>query len=477
MTEHDSPPGAGDDARPDGDTLHAAVPPSDAPAEESAASEHVPDAPAPERVPDAPAPDPVRSDAAAAATNTDAPPAPRADDDFAAMFAASEAEQPAQARVKTGDTVRGRVVAFGPETAFVTIGAKAEAVIDLAEFRDPTTGELSLAIGDELTATVTDDGSRSGSIVVKRTIGRGGHVPGELEQAREHGLAVEGLVTGQNKGGFDVQVLGVRAFCPASQIDLRRADPAQYVGQRLRFRVTEIGAGGRNVVISRRQLLEEEGAAQAASTWERLEVGSVVRGTVTSLRDFGAFVDLGGVEGLIHISELGYARSHHPSDVLQTGQEVEAQVVKLERATNGGRGRISLSLRALAADPWATAVERFPVGASVRGVVRRLETFGAFVEIEPGLDGLVHVSRMSLDGRVAHPKTVVKVGDEIEVTILALEPEKRRIALSMVESARRAREQSDASTRHEERATMAAKTSEARSLGTLADLLGSSKKR
>ncbi len=434
----------------------------------------------PERTPETATPDAPQSAAApavGAAASAGAAPPPSAEDDFAALFAASEVEQPAQARVKTGDVVRGRVVALGPATAFVTIGAKAEAIIDLAEFRDPTTGELGLAVGDQLTATVTDDGSRSGSIVLKRTIGRGGHVPGELEQAREHGLAVEGLVTGQNKGGFDVQVVGVRAFCPASQIDLRRADPAQYVGQRLRFRVTQISAGGRNVVVSRRELLQEEAAAQAATTWERLQVGAVVQGTVTSLRDFGAFVDLGGVEGLIHVTELGYARARHPSEVVQVGQEVEAQVVKLERATDGGRGRISLSLRALATDPWTTVAERFPVGASVRGTVRKLEPFGAFVELAPGLDGLVHVSRMSLDTRVAHPKNVVKVGDEIDVTVVGLEPDKRRIALSMVESARREREQSEASARREERETIAAKTPEVRGLGTFGELLASTMKK
>jgi small subunit ribosomal protein S1 len=422
------------------------------------------------------APESPRPDESPAGTRDDTTP-PAGDDDFAALFAASEAKQPAQARVQVGDVVRGRVVAVGPQTAFVAIGAKAEAVIDLAEFRDPATGELGLAVGDQLTATVTDDGSRSGSIIIKRTLGRGGHVPGELEQAREHGIAVEGLVTGQNKGGYDVTVAGVRAFCPASQIDLRRNDAAQYVGQRLRFRVTQIGAGGRNIVVSRRQLLEEEAATQAASTWERLQVGAVVRGTVTSLRDFGAFVDLGGVEGLIHITELGYGRARHPSDVLQSGQEIEAQVMKLEPGAGGSRGRISLSLRALAADPWSNAVEQFPVGTTIRGTVRRLEPFGAFVELAAGLDGLVHVSRMSLDGRVAHPKNVVKVGDDVEVTVVAVEPDKRRISLSMVESARRERDAAEVNERRDERAMISAKTSEGKSLGTFADLLARTQKK
>jgi small subunit ribosomal protein S1 len=423
-----------------------------------------------------PAPEPTAATPAEPARSAPAASTP-AEEDFAALFAASEAEHPAQARAKMGDTVQGHVIAVGPENAFVAIGAKAEAVISLAEFRDPTTGEISLAIGDTLTATITDDGSRSGSIILKRTLGRGGRVPGELEEAREHGLAIEGVVTGQNKGGFDVQVAGVRAFCPASQIDLRRADPAQYIGQRLSFRVTQISAGGRNVVVARRPLLEEEAAAQAASTWERLQVGATVRGTITSLRDFGAFVDLGGVEGLIHVSELGYGRAQRPADVVQVGQEVEAQIVKLQPAGPDGRGRISLSLRALATDPWTTAAERFPVGTATRGTVRRLEAFGAFVELAPGVDGLVHVSRMSLTGRVAHPRNVVQVGQEVDVTVVGVELDKRRIGLSMVESERREREQLEAEQKREQRETIATKLGEARGLGTLGELIAKSAKK
>src|SRR4029077_12919806 len=190
----------------------------------------------------------------------------------------------------------------------------------------------------------------------------------------------------------------------------RRVEGRTYTGERLQFRITKLEGGGRNVVVSRRQLLDEEAQAQPAATWERLHEGAVVAGTVTSLRDFGAFVDLGGVEGLIHVSEIGYGRASHPSEVLQVGQRVETQVVKLEPDPKGGRGRIGLSLRALAPDPWATAAERFPVGANVRGTVQRLEQFGAFVELAPGLDGLVHVSRMALDRRVSPPRPVVSAG-------------------------------------------------------------------
>lgn len=396
--------------------------------------------------------------------------APPAADDFATLFAASEAEAKTQRRIKVGDVVRGTVIEVGADTAFVAIGGKAEAALDLAEFRDATTGEVKLATGDAVEATVVDDGGRSGTIVLKRTLGRGGHVPGELEEALAHGIPVEGLVTGQNKGGYDVQVAGVRAFCPGSQIDVRRGAPASYVGQRYRFRVTRIEAGGRNVVVARRPLLEEEEAVAAAAVWERLAVGQVVRGRVSQLRDFGAFVDLGGVEGLIHVSQLGHTRVSHPSEVVEIGQEVEAQVVKLEPGEGGARGRIGLSLRALAADPWADVATRFPVGSSVPGTVRRLEQFGAFVEIAPGIDGLVHVSKLTLDRRVSHPRQAVNVGDAVEVTIVGVDVEKRRVSLSMVERARQAKDAAEEGERRETAASMES-LNESRSLGTFADLL------
>jgi small subunit ribosomal protein S1 len=391
------------------------------------------------------------------------------DDEFARLL--EESEGPARQRpTRTGDSVRGRIVALGAGTAFVALGGKAEAVIDLAELTDPTTGEPAVAVGDEVEATVTDDGSKSGQIVLRRTIGRGGGGVAELEQAMAHGLVVEGVVSGQNKGGFEVQIAGVRAFCPSSQIDTRRGDPAEYVGQRLRFKVSRVESGGRNVVVSRRRLLDEEAAAAAAATWQRLQVGAVVQGTVSSIRDFGAFVDLGGVDGLIHVSELAHGRPAHPSEILEVGQQVEVQVVKLEPEAEGGRGRVGLSLRALAPDPWATAAERFPVGSTVRGRVKRLESFGAFIELAPGLEGLAHVSRLTLGRRISHPRQVVNPEDEVEVTVVGVEPEKRRLSLSMVEGERRQREQLDAS---EQAATDDAlrETNRPAAFGTLADLL------
>lgn len=406
--------------------------------------------------------------------NTTAP-----ENDFATLFAASEAGASRRQQIAVGDVVRGRVMAVGQTTAFVAIGGKGEASIDLAEFRDASSGQPMLAVGDLLEATVVDDGSQSGVVNLKRTLGRGGHVPAELEQAHAHNIPVEGVVSGENKGGFDVQIGAVRAFCPGSQIDRRRPGErvpgTQYVGQRYLFRVTKIESGGRNVVVSRRELLEEEAAAQAVQTWETLQVGAVVQGRVTNLRDFGAFVDLGGVEGLIHVSELGYGRVNHPSDVLEVGQLLEVQVLKIEGAETARR-RVGLSLKALAADPWSTANERFPVGAAVRGTVRRVEAFGAFVEIAPGLDGLAHVSKLALDRRVSHARQVVSIGQEVDVTVLGVDLEKHRISLSLIENARQARDAALAGERAEEQATVA-QTNQGRTLGTFAELLAASPKK
>jgi small subunit ribosomal protein S1 len=395
---------------------------------------------------------------------------PTDDDDFAALLEASEGPGTGPKRITAGDVVRGRVVGISATRAFVDLGSGREGAIDVGEFRDAETGEIALGEGDEIEATVVDDGGASGSIVLKRVAGRGGHLPGELEQAFDHGVPIEGLVTGENKGGFDVQIGSVRAFCPASQIDRRRGDPASYVGQRFQFRITKLEQRGRNVVVSRRQLLEAEAAEQGAATWARLEEGAVVHGTVTSIRDFGAFVDIGGIDGLIHVSELAHARVDDPAAIVRVGQQVEVKVVKLEPGSGGAPGRVGLSLKALAPDPWTTVGESLAVGACVTGTVRRLESFGAFVELAPGLDGLVHVSQMALDRRVAHPRQVVSIGDTVDVTVMKLDRDKRRIGLSMVERVRQARDAADAEARRDTEEYVA-KSSEAANLGTLGDLL------
>jgi small subunit ribosomal protein S1 len=405
---------------------------------------------------------------------------PPAEESFAELFAASEKKGGAR-RIAVGDRVTGKVIACDESTIFVAIGDKGEATIDAAEFRDSSTGEMRVAVGDEIEATVVDDGSRSGAPVLRRTVGRHGHIAAELEQALVHELAIEGLVTQEVKGGYEVQIGSTRAFCPGSQIDARRGGervPASdYVGRKLEFRVTKIEQGGRNVVVSRRALLEAEAAAAAERTWERLKVGAVLAGTVSSVRDFGAFVDLGGVEGMIHVSELSHARVAHPSEVLSVGQRVEVQVIKISDTPDSrGRRQIGLSLKALAADPWSTAAERFPVGANVSGTVRRLEPFGAFVEIAPGLEGLVHISKITPERRLSHPRQALSVGQVVEVSVLGIDAAQRRISLSMVERAIREREAADREDREAERHALA-ELNKPRSLGTLGDLLEAAKKK
>jgi Ribosomal protein S1 len=258
-----------------------------------------------------------------------------------------------------------------------------------------------------------------------------------LERAYRQGLPVQGQVTNVVKGGCEVQMAGVRAFCPASQIDVRFIeDLSEFVGQKLDFRITKFEGGRRpTLVVSRRALLEEEQRLKAEELRARLTEGAVLTGTVTSLKDYGAFVDLGGLEGMIHISELAFGHVKHPSEVLQVGQQVEVSVLRIEPAIEGKRReRIALSIRALSRDPWLDAVEQFPVGTRVQGRVVRLQPFGAFIELAPGVDGLVHLSELGAGRRIQHPSEVLKEGDEVRATVLGIDLERRRISLSLDEN-------------------------------------------
>jgi len=403
-----------------------------------------------------------------------------AEEDFSTLLAASERET-TTAKIAVGDLVSGTVIAVSQSTLFVSVGDKAEATIDADQFRDPATGELCVAVGDRIEATVVDDGARSGSPVLRCTMGRGGHITAELEQAFESALPIEGVVTAEVKGGFEVQIGTVHAFCPGSQIDSRRGgervSASAYVGRRFPFLVNRIEHGGRNVVVSRRALLEAEAELEAARTWERLRVGAVLTGTVTSVRDFGVFIDLGGVEGMIHISELGYSRVDHPGEVVEVGQTVEVKVIKIADETDDrGRRQIGLSLKALTADPWTSVAERFPVGANVEGTVRRLEAYGAFVEIAPGVDGMVHISKITSERRLAHPRQALEIGQTVEVTVLTVDPAHRRVSLSMVARAEKERAASERAERDEQRSALE-RLNQSRSLGTFGDLLADAKRK
>ncbi|HEX4621922.1 MAG TPA: S1 RNA-binding domain-containing protein, partial [Myxococcaceae bacterium] len=257
-----------------------------------------------------------------------------------------------------------------------------------------------------------------------------------LAEAKASGMPVEGLVLAVNKGGLEVAVGDVRAFCPISQIDLRFVEkPDGFVGEKLLFRVTEVR--DRNVVLSRRALLEEEQRAKAAETRKTLEVGKQVQGSVTGVREFGAFVDLGGIEGMIPVSEMSHVRIGHPSEVVKVGDEVQVEILRMEAPQPNSpdkakhKERITLSLRALQEDPWKAALAELKEGARTKGKVVRLQPFGAFVELRPGVDGLIHVSALS-DRRIAHPRDTVQVGQEVEVQVEKVDEKEKRIGLRLV---------------------------------------------
>lgn len=389
------------------------------------------------------------------------------EEDFATMFAQTEMGTPKARRrdVRVGGTVRGRVVSVGSTGAFVDLGVgKTEALLPLDEVRSPD-GQFTVKVGDEVQARVVEMNGRDGSVVLRRSMGRGAVGSAELEQAAKLGLAVDGTVSAVNKGGVDVTVAGARGFCPISQLDLRHVeDASSFVGQKLRFRITKYENDGRgvNMVLSRRALLEEERKEAAAATRGKLEVGAVMTGTVSSLRDFGAFVDLGGIDGLLPASEISYQRGIKPADVLSVGQQIEVQVLRIEKTEDPKRPeKISLSLKALAVDPWQDLVARLPVGGKLQGKVTRTESFGAFVELAPGVEGLLHISELGGGRQARHARELVKPQDVIEVTVLSVDRDTRRIALGTGE-----REEP-----LDSEAVAAAKRAAPSSLGTFGDLL------
>jgi small subunit ribosomal protein S1 len=396
-------------------------------------------------------------------TDRKTPDAP--DEDFAAMFAASEkaAGRARRPRLAVGDRVRGRIVSVGQEVTVLDLDGGGEGTLETVELRDES-GQLSAKVGDTLDARVVAMGERQGFYVLRRGAGPGGRT--NLAEASATGLPVEGVVTGVNKGGVEVDVGGVRAFCPMSQLELRPvADPSEYVGRRLEFRVTryEDDRRGANVVLSRRALLEEEARGRAAETRAKLVVGAVLPGVVIALKDFGAFVDVGGIEGLLPASEIGFQRGVRPADVLAVGQPVTVQVMRIEARDDPRRPeQVSFSLKALERDPWQDAVAQFSAGTIVRGTVTRAEPFGAFVELAPGVEGLLHISELG-DGRpLRHARDAVKPGDPLEVAVLAIEPDKRRISLGLAARAEHVDDEGRAAAR---------RASGGGGMGTLGDLL------
>jgi len=301
-------------------------------------------------------------------------------------------------------------------------------------------------------------------VVLRRTLRVGADARDKLDQAFALGVPVEGTIAAVNKGGVEVTVGGVRGFCPISQLDLRPvADASPFIGQKHLFRITrlETDARGLNLVVSRRALLEQEAQRRAVETRKKLVVGAVLPGVVTAIKDFGAFVDLGGIEGMLPASELGFSRSR-PSEVLSLGQALEVQILRIETTSDPKRPeRLSLSLKSLAPDPFGEVESNFPPGTKLTGKVARVETFGAFVEVVPGVEGLLHVSQLGGDRRLQHARQALAPGDNVEVVVLSVDRERRRISLGAPGAEAEAIDESD----------LAAARDDSGKLGTLGDLL------
>ena len=390
------------------------------------------------------APAPVPAPVASAAPRPTPTPAPSSalyeevpeTESFEEMFAAQQKEGgvPGRKAVRIGEKVSGTIFQLGADTAFVSLSnAKSEAMIELRELKDDE-GVLRYGVGDTIEAHVIEAGARG--ILLSRALAKGSANMAMLAEARASGMPVEGMVLSVNKGGVEVAIGDVRAFCPISQLDIRFVEkPDQFVGEKLTFRVTEVR--DRNVVLSRRSLLEDEQRQLAAKTRETLAEGKVVKGKVSGVRDFGVFVDLGGVEGMIPVSELSYTRVGHPSEVVKQGDEVEVEILRMEAAQPNApekskhKERITLSLRARQEDPFKMALAEIKEGDRLQGKVVRLQAFGAFVELRPGVDGLVHISALS-ERRIAHPRDVVQEGETIWVQVEKIDANDKRIGLRRI---------------------------------------------
>lgn len=348
-------------------------------------------------------------------------------EDFAELFASYESQR--KAALKAGDKVSGTVISVGQKSVFVDCGASVDGIVDREELLNED-GSLSVAEGDTLELYVV--GLSDDSVRLSRALtGIGGL--SMLEEAYSNRVPVEGKVKEVIKGGFHVEVLKRRAFCPVSQIDARYVSaPEDYVGQTLQFRITKLTEGGRNIVVSRRALLEEEQQQASAAFFEGISEGDVIEGVVTRLAAFGAFVELvPGVEGLVHVSEISWARVQNPEEALSVGDRVRVKYLGTSQGKKAGETRVSLSMKQAQDDPWKSVAERFKDGDKVSGKVVKLMEFGAFVEIAPGIEGLVHVSEMSYAKRVHKPGDMVQVGDMVAAVIKQIDADKQRISLSM----------------------------------------------
>ncbi len=342
---------------------------------------------------------------------------------FADLFAESVKQQD----MKSGEVISAEVVRVDHNFVVVNAGLKSEALIPLEEFLNDQ-GELEVEAGDFVSVAIDSLENGYGDTILSRDRAKRLSAWLQLEQALESGELVTGTITGKVKGGLTVMTNGIRAFLPGSLVDLRPVkDTTPYEGKTLEFKVIKLDRKRNNVVLSRRAVLEASMGEERQKLLETLHEGAVVKGVVKNITDYGAFVDLGGIDGLLHITDMAWRRVRHPSEVLQVGQEVEAKVLKFDQE----KSRVSLGVKQLGEDPWIGLARRYPQGTRLFGKVTNLTDYGAFVEVEDGIEGLVHVSEMDWTNKNVDPRKVVTLGEEVEVMVLEIDEDRRRISLGM----------------------------------------------
>src|SRR5207302_904638 len=352
-----------------------------------------------------------------------AAPTQSAGESFAALFEESLNRK----EMRIGEVITAEVVSVDENFVVVNAGLKSESIIAVEEFRNDA-GQVEVKPGDFVSVSIEALEDGYGATRLSRDKAKRMAAWLELEKALETGEKVQGVITGKVKGGLTVMTRGIRAFLPGSLVDLRPVkDTTPYEGKEMDFKVIKLDRKRNNVVVSRRAVLEETAGAERQNLLASLQEGATVKGIVKNITDYGAFVDLGGIDGLLHITDLAWRRVKHPSEVLNVGDEVTAKVLKFDAEKN----RVSLGLKQLGEDPWVGIARRYPQGTRLFGKVTNLTDYGAFVEVESGIEGLVHVSEMDWTNKNVHPSKVVQVGDEVEVMILEIDEERGRISLGV----------------------------------------------
>jgi small subunit ribosomal protein S1 len=342
---------------------------------------------------------------------------------FAELFEASLANQ----RFRPGQILNGLIVEVGQDYVIVNAGLKSEAVISIDQFKNEK-GEIEVKAGDEVEVALDSVEDGSGETRLSREKAKRARTWTRLETAFNEQQVVTGIINGRVKGGFTVEIENVRAFLPGSLVDVRPVrDPSYLEGKVLEFKVIKLDQKRNNVVVSRRAVVEQEYSAERSALLDNLQEGSVVKGAVKNLTDYGAFVDLGGIDGLLHITDMAWKRVKHPSEVVKVGDEIDVRILKFDRE----RQRVSLGIKQLGADPWQNIARRYPPNTRLWGKVTNIADYGCFVEIEEGVEGLVHVSEMDWTNKNVNPAKVVHVGQEVEVMVLDIDEERRRISLGL----------------------------------------------